>query len=74
MLKARISTHKGAAESFFAPYHVTLFTSDVSEITQKHIQTLIAKASQNFNNVLVSPIRSSFSLLELKICFFPLYL
>jgi hypothetical protein len=52
LLKARVSTHKGVAEAFFRPYHVTLFATEASEVNQEHVNTLIAKASQNYNAVL----------------------
>ncbi|KAL0490701.1 coactosin [Acrasis kona] len=52
MLKARVSTHKGVVEDFLRPYHVTLFATEASEVNQKIVQTLIAKASQSYNAVL----------------------
>jgi len=52
LLKARVSTHKGVSEDFFRPYHVTLFATEAHEVNQEHVNTLIAKASQNYNAVL----------------------
>ncbi|KAG2387951.1 hypothetical protein C9374_000801 [Naegleria lovaniensis] len=48
MLKARVSTHKGQVEALLQPYHVTLFATNVNEITQDEISVLVAKASQSY--------------------------
>ena len=37
MTKAKISTHKGVAEKTFGPFHVAIFASDPSEISEKAI-------------------------------------
>lgn len=37
MTKAKISTHKGIAESAFGPFHVAIFASDQADVSEKAI-------------------------------------
>jgi len=37
MTKAKISTHKGTTDAVFGPYHVAIFASDKSELSEKAI-------------------------------------
>lgn len=52
MSKARVSTHKGSIEQALHPFHVTMFTTSVDEVSEKAVKTLVAKASMAHNNVL----------------------
>lgn len=45
MSKAKISTHKGAVNEKFAPFHVDLTISDVSEISDAIIQAKVSGTS-----------------------------
>ena len=37
MTKAKISTHKGTAEGAFGPFHVAIFATDLSDISEDSI-------------------------------------
>lgn len=45
MLKARLGTHKGVVNSFFAPFHVDLNCTQQSEVSDDIVFDLIARAS-----------------------------
>ncbi|XP_052789352.1 uncharacterized protein LOC128224630 [Mya arenaria] len=45
MTKAKISTHKGSLEKAFGPFHVAIFASDESEISEKAIVEKVSSAS-----------------------------
>lgn len=52
MAKARVSTHKGTIEQVLQPFHVTMFTTTIDEVSEKAVKTLVAKTSMSHNNVL----------------------
>lgn len=52
MLRARLGTHSGAVKSFFAPYHVDLSATDMNEISDEIIESLIKKNSGTQSSVL----------------------
>jgi hypothetical protein len=52
MHKARLSTHKGAVNELFSPYHVDILqASDKSEVTQEIIDRKIKEAAGTMNKV-----------------------
>ncbi|XP_060586255.1 uncharacterized protein LOC132741996 [Ruditapes philippinarum] len=51
MTKAKISTHKGIAESTFGPFHVAIFASDPAEISEKAIIEKVSTASGSKSHV-----------------------
>ena len=42
MTKAKISTHKGVAEQTFTPAHVTIFASDLSDLSENSIMNKVS--------------------------------
>ncbi|XP_045197912.2 uncharacterized protein LOC123552361 [Mercenaria mercenaria] len=51
MTKAKISTHKGIAESTFGPFHVAIFASDSAELSEKAITEKVTSASGSKSHV-----------------------
>ncbi|KAH3796146.1 uncharacterized protein LOC127838019 [Dreissena polymorpha] len=51
MTKAKISTHKGTLEAAFGPFHVTIFATDASDISEKIIMEKVSSASGTKSNV-----------------------
>ncbi|XP_046365847.2 uncharacterized protein LOC124141792 [Haliotis rufescens] len=51
MAKAKISTHKGSMEKVFGQAHVTLFATDLSDITEKVIMDKVTSASGTRSHV-----------------------
>ena len=42
MTRAKISTHKGVAEQTFTPAHVTIFASDLSDLSESNIMNKVS--------------------------------
>ena len=42
MTRAKISTHKGVAEQTFTPAHVTIFASDMSDLSESNIMNKVS--------------------------------
>lgn len=51
MTRAKISTHKGVAEETFTPAHVTIFASDLSDLSDSVIMTKVKSASGTMSHV-----------------------
>ncbi|XP_076454709.1 uncharacterized protein LOC143289570 [Babylonia areolata] len=51
MTRAKISTHKGVAEETFTPAHVTIFASDLSDLSESIIMTKVKSASGTMSHV-----------------------
>lgn len=51
MTKAKISTHKGTAEQLFGPFHVAIFATDLSEVSEKVIMEKVTTASGSKSHV-----------------------
>lgn len=51
MRKAKISTHKGVLEKTFGPFHVSLFATDSSEISERIVMDKITSASGTRSHV-----------------------
>ncbi|KAL4219704.1 hypothetical protein ACF0H5_022274 [Mactra antiquata] len=51
MTKAKISTHKGTIEETFGPFHVAIYASDQSEISEKAIIEKVTSASGSKSHV-----------------------
>lgn len=51
MTKAKISTHKGIAESAFGPFHVAIYASDKADISEKAIVEKVTSASGTKSHV-----------------------
>jgi len=52
MTKAKISTHKGTAEGAFGPFHVTIFATESSDLSEKIITEKVTAASGTKSNVM----------------------
>ena len=52
MLRARLTTWSGIVQDMFSPYHVTLSTSEKSEVNEEHVQNIIETAAGRKNHVL----------------------
>lgn len=51
MTKAKVSTHKGAAEEAFGPAHVTIFATDNSDISEHIVMDKVTSASGTRSHV-----------------------
>ncbi|XP_025114512.1 uncharacterized protein LOC112576354 isoform X2 [Pomacea canaliculata] len=51
MTRAKISTHKGVAEQTFTPAHITIFASDLSDLSENIIMQKVRSASGSQSHV-----------------------
>lgn len=58
MTRAKISTHKGVAEQTFTPAHITIFASDLSDLSENVIMQKVCTSNDNSNGILVPAMHS----------------
>jgi hypothetical protein len=80
MRKAKISTHKGVLEKTFGPYHVSLFGTDQTDISETIVMDKVSTVSyvqlnerERVSDCCLTPSEQFFSSIRVRTCFFFLF-